>query len=82
MNLKVFEETVKKLDKNKYHVGRSLGFDDKGNMYLERWDIFRKDMSEEEYFDLKNLAVLSSEKGNTIEDIEKLIKEEAQNDNI
>ena len=82
MNLKVFEETVKKLDKNKYHVGRSLGFDDKGNMYLERWDIFRKDMSEEEYFDLKNLAVLSSERGHTLEDIEKLIIQEESNDNL
>lgn len=76
MDLKVFEETVKKLDKNKYHIGRILSFDEKGNMYLEKWNIFRKDMSTEEYFNLKNLVVLSSENGNTAEDIENLIKEE------
>ena len=76
MDLKEFEDVVKKIDKKKYHVGRSLAFDDKGNIYLEKWDIFRKDMSMEEYFDRKNLAILSSENGNTIEDIKKLIKEE------
>lgn len=76
MDLKEFEDVVKKIDKKKYHVGRSLAFDDKGNIYLEKWDIFRKDMSMEEYFDRKNLAILSSENGSTIEDIENLIKEE------
>lgn len=76
MDLKIFEETVKGLDKNKYHIGRSLAFDDKGNMYLEKWDIFRKDMSTEEYFNPKNLAVLSSENGSAIEDIKKLIEED------
>lgn len=76
MDLKEFEDVVKKIDKKKYHVGRSLAFDDKGNIYLEKWDIFRKDMSMEEYFNRKNLAILSSEKGSTIEDIKKLIKEE------
>lgn len=75
MDLKEFEDVVKKIDKKKYHVGRSLAFDDKGNIYLEKWDIFRKDMSMEEYFDRKNLAILSSENGNTIEDIKNLIKE-------
>ena len=35
---------------------------------------FRKDMSIEEYFDPKNLAVLSSSHGNTLEDIEKFIR--------
>ena len=81
MNLYEFEEVVKKIDKKKYHVGRTLAFDNNGNMYLEKWDIFRKDMSTEEYFDRKNLAVLSSEKQNTLADIEKLIKED-NNDNI
>ena len=32
-------------------------------------------MTTEEYFDPKNLAILSSEKGNTIEDIKKFIEE-------
>lgn len=76
MDLKTFEETVKKLNKNKYHIGRSLAWDENGNFYLEKWDIFRKDMSTEDYFDPKNLAVLSSERGHTLEDIEELIKEE------
>lgn len=75
MNFKEFEETVKKLDTKKYHIGRVLAFKD-NQPIIEKWDIFRKDMSEEEYYDPKNLAILSSEKGNTIEDIKKLIDSE------
>lgn len=74
MDFKAFEEVVKKLDKNKYHVGRILGFID-GKPKITKWDIFRKDMSEEEYYDSKNLAILSSDKGNTLEDIKKLVEE-------
>ena len=73
MNFKEFEEVVKKIDKNKYHVGRSIGFSENGEIYIKKWDIFRKNMSEEEYFSSKNLVVLSSEKGNTLDDIKKLI---------
>lgn len=75
MDFKEFEETVKKLDTKKYHIGRILVFKD-NQPIIEKWDIFRKDMSEEEYYDPKNLAILSSEKGNTIEDIKKLIDSE------
>lgn len=75
MDFKEFEEVVKKLDKNKYHVGRILGFVD-GVPKIEKWDIFRKFSDEEEYFSPENLAVLSSDKGNTIEDIKKLIEED------
>ena len=75
MDFKEFEETVKKLDRTKYRVGRILGFVD-GVPRIEKWDIFRKDMSEEEYKDPKNLVILSSDKGNTIEDIKKLIEEQ------
>ena len=75
MDLYQFEEIVKKLDKNKYHINRTLGFNNEGKMYLEKWAIFRKDMSTEEYFSPENLVVLTSEHNNTIEDIEKLIKE-------
>ena len=75
MKLKEFEETVKKLDKKKYHIGRTIGFSESGEVYISKWEIFRKDMSEEEYFSPENLAVLSSEKGNTLDDITKLIKE-------
>ena len=76
MDFKEFEDVVKKLDKNKYHVGRVLGFMENGKPIIEKWDIFRKDMSEEEYYDIKNLAILSSDKGNTLEDIKKLVEEE------
>lgn len=76
MNIKEFEEAVKELDKTKYHIGRTIGFAEDGELYISKWDIFRKDMSTEEYFDPRNLAVLSSDKGHTIEDIKKLIKEE------
>lgn len=82
MDLEIFEETVKKLNKKKYHIGRSLAWDENGDFYLEKWDIFRKDMSIEDYFDPKNLAVLSSERGHTLEDIEKLILQEESNDNL
>ena len=76
MDLFEFEKLVKGLDKKKFHINRTLGFNDCGKMFLESWSIFRKDMTTEEYFDPKNLVVLSSEKGSTIEDIENLIKEE------
>lgn len=80
MDLKEFEEVVKGLDKKKFHINRTLRYNDNGEISLE-WSIFRKNMSTEEYFSPKNLVVLSSEKGNTIEDIEQLIKEE-NDDNI
>lgn len=76
MKIKEFENVIKGLDRTKYHIGRTLGFAENGELYISKWDIFRKDMSMEEYFDPKNLAVLSSDKGHTIEDIEKLIMEE------
>lgn len=79
MDLYEFENIVKKLDKNKYHINRTLGFNNDGKMYLEKWSIFRKDMTTEEYFSPENLVVLSSDKGNTKEDIERLV--EVQDDN-
>lgn len=76
MDIKRFEETVKKINKSKYHISRTLMFDNNNVPYIGEWAIFRKYMSTEEYFDPKNLAVLSSRNNNTIEDIEKLIEEE------
>lgn len=77
MDLQEFEELIKGLDKNKFHINRTLGFNDGiGRFFLENWSIFRKDMSTEEYFSPKNLVVLSSEKGHTLEDIKQLIEEE------
>lgn len=78
MNIEDFEKVVEKIDKKKYHVGRSLGFDSDGKMHLEKWDVFRKDMTIDEYFDEKNLAILSSDNGNTLEDIEELIRKEGK----
>ena len=74
MDIKIFENTIKKIDRKKYHIGRSIKFDENGTPYISQWDIFRKDMSTEEYFDSKNLAILSSRYGNTIEDIEEFIR--------
>lgn len=75
-SIEEFESIVKQLDKKKYHIRRSLKFNENGEPYIDEWSIFRKDMTLEEYFDKRNLAVLSSKKGNTIEDIKKLIKDE------
>lgn len=75
-NIEEFENVVKKLDKKKYHIGRSLKFNENGELYIDEWSIFRKDMTLEEYFDKRNLAILSSKRGHTIEDIKKLIKDE------
>lgn len=75
MEFKEFEEVVKKLDKNKYQIIRMLGFAN-GKPQIEKWKIFRKNLSEEEYNNPKNLKILSSDNGNTIEDIKKLIEED------
>lgn len=74
MDIQEFENTVKKLDKNKYQIIRMLGFAN-GKPQIEKWKIFRKNLSEEEYNDPKNLKILSSDNGNTIEDIKRLIEE-------
>lgn len=70
-----FEKIVKTLDENKYHICRSMMFNAEEGPYIAEWVIFRKDMSTEEYFSPKNLAILSSKNGNTLEDIKKLVEE-------
>ena len=72
-NLKEFEELVKQIDRSKYHIGRELTFSPEG-FYISNWSIFRKDMPSTEYFSENNTAILSSAKGNTIEDIKEFIK--------
>ena len=67
MELLEFEETVKKLDRNKYKVGRILGFVD-GTPKIEKWDIFSRESGEK-------IVLLSSDKGNTLEDIKKILEE-------
>ena len=81
MDFKKFEELVKKIDKNKYHISRTLEFSEDG-AYISEWAIFRKDMSIEEYFDPNNLAVLSSANGNTLQDIEDFIKKQERGKNM
>lgn len=76
MDVLEFENLVKKLDKNKYHIFRALQFDKNNKPYIAEWSIFRKNMSTEEYFSPKNLSVLSSKNGNTLKDIERLIENE------
>lgn len=75
MDLKEFEELVKKIDRKKYHVNRSIAFKEDGKAYIDSWNIYRKDMSNEEYYSPENLAILSSNYGNTLEDIKKFIEE-------
>lgn len=75
MNIKEFEELVKKIDRNKYHVSRELTFSPEG-FYISNWSIFRKDMPSIEYFSKNNTAVLSSAKGHTIEDIKEFLRKE------
>lgn len=74
-DLREFEELVKKIDRSKYHIGRELTFSP-GGFYISNWSIFRKDMPSTEYFSENNTAILSSAKGNTIEDIKEFIKKE------
>ena len=73
MDVKLFEETIKKINKNKYHISRTLRFTEENKPYISEWTIFRKNMPDIEYFSKENIAILSSTRGNTIEDIVKLI---------
>lgn len=75
MNPLEFEKLIKPLNREKYHISRAIKFKD--NMpYIDEWVIYRKDMPLEEFYDSNNIPVLSSAKGNTIEDIKKLIEAE------
>lgn len=73
MQIKGFEKAIKSIDTKKYHICRELGFTENG-FEIVKWSIFRQDMSMEEYFSKENLVVLSSEKGDTVKDIKRLIK--------
>lgn len=75
MNPLEFEKLIKPLNREKYYISRAIKFKD--NMpYIDEWVIYRKDMPLEEFYDSNNIPVLSSAKGNTIEDIKKLIEAE------
>lgn len=75
-DFKEFEDLVKKIDRNKYHISRELSFNPTTGMYLSNWSIFRKDMPSTEYFSKNNTSVLSSAKGHTIDDIKEFLKKE------
>ena len=75
MNPLEFEKLIKPLSREKYHISRAIKFKD-NTAYIDEWVIYRKDMRLEEFYDSNNIPVLSSAKGNTIEDIKKLIETE------
>lgn len=80
MDIKLFEDTIKRIDKNKYHISRSLRFTSENKPYIDEWTIFRKDMPTVEYFSKNNKAILSSKNGDTIEDIKKIIGSDYTNE--
>ena len=71
----IFSKISGQSKKKLYHIGRELTFSPEG-FYISNWSIFRKDMPSTEYFSENNTAILSSAKGNTIEDIKEFIKKE------
>ena len=75
MNPLEFEKLIKPLSREKYHISRAIKFKD-NTAYIDEWVIYIKDMPLEEFYDSNNMPVLSSAKGNTIEDIKKLIETE------
>lgn len=76
MNPLEFEKIIKKINKEKYHISRTLGFTQDNMPCIIEWAIFRKDMPSNEYFASNNKAILSSKNGDTIEDIKELIEME------
>lgn len=78
MNPLEFEKIIKPLNRKKYHINRTIAFTNDNVPYIDEWSIFRQDMPSKDFFSAGNEAVLSSYKGNTIEDIEKLIEKEQQ----
>lgn len=75
IDIKEFEELVKKIDRDKYHVSRELSFGSTG-LCLSNWSIFNKEMPSTEYFSKNNTSILSSAKGHTIEDIKEFLRKE------
>lgn len=74
---KEFEEIIRTLDTNKYHVYRSIVFDKYTNdKYVVDWGIFDKDMPSEQYFSSDNKPILNS-KNNTLDELINFVKEKA-----
>ena len=80
MELQEFEEAIKDIDRKKYHIGRTISFEN-GKAYISQWDIFRKDMSTEDYFKPENLAILSSRHNHTLEHIKEFTKKQEEIEN-
>lgn len=68
-----FENTVKEIDEQKYHISRTVKLGENG-LELDSWQIFKKDLTEEDYYSPNNVALLSSHNNNTLDDIKKLIE--------
>lgn len=80
---KKFERLANKLSKTrKYHIHRSLSIKENGELYYSRWDIYLRLDDWGEYLSDKNQAILSSTKGDTLNDIKKLIREENKHEFI
>lgn len=80
---KEFEKLADKLSKTKkYHIHRSLNVDEKGNLFYSRWDIYLRLDDGEKYFSPENKAILSSEYGNTLNDIRNLVRKETKHEFI
>lgn len=80
---KKFERLANKLSKTrKYHIHRSLSIKENGELYYSKWDIYLRLDNGELYYSPNNKAILSSTKGDTLNDIKKLIREENKHEFI
>lgn len=71
VDLEKWCKVTNKLDRYKYHLCTKFG--DTG--FVEEYAVYKKDMPYELYISKENKAILSTENGNTFEDLKKFIKE-------
>lgn len=63
-------KATKRLDRHKYHLCTKFG--DTG--FVEEYAVYKKDMPYELYISKDNKAILSTENGNTFNDLKKFIR--------
>lgn len=63
-------KVTSKLDRYKYHLCTKMG----QSGLVEEYAVYKKDMPYELYISKENKAILSTENGNTFEDLKKFIK--------
>lgn len=74
---KKFDKLADKLAKyGRYHINRSIGIDKNNHLEYTSWYIFDRLDDGPKYFSPENKPVLSSVRGDTLEDIKYLIKKE------